>query len=64
MSRMRRFVRFVVVPLVMGAAMLAGSNPALAGDSAWTRALVHADSVADSAADGSAITTPADSAWT
>jgi len=61
---MRRFVRLVVVPVVMGAAMLAGGNPALADDSAWTRVVVHTTPVSESAADGAALTAPADSAWT
>ncbi|MER5637771.1 hypothetical protein ABT095_12520 [Kitasatospora sp. NPDC002227] len=64
MSRMRRFVRFVAVPLALGAAVLAGSNLAQAADSAWTKAtkVVSAD---QSTAKGLPTTvSPLDSAWT
>ncbi len=66
MSRMRRFVRLAVVPVVMGAAILTGSNPA-AADSAWTLRSVHADQAAAAetvqARSGSLLLLD-DSAWT
>ncbi|AUG78443.1 hypothetical protein CFP65_3655 [Kitasatospora sp. MMS16-BH015] len=63
MSRMRRFVRFVAVPLALGAAMLTSSNLAHAADSAWTRAttVVSAD---QSMAKALPTVSPLDSAWT
>jgi hypothetical protein len=66
MSRMRRFVRLAVVPVVMGAAILTGSNPA-AADSAWTLRSVHAVKapVAEDAQAGSVtLLLLDDSAWT
>ncbi|GAA2150068.1 hypothetical protein GCM10009760_43990 [Kitasatospora kazusensis] len=64
MSRMRLFVRFVVVPLVMSAATLVGGNPAVAGDSAWTRVVVHAAPASQVTASAQSLVAPGDSAWT